>query len=164
MGGVHTVPMRIMLKLVLDCPPDAAWRAIRSPAVFREVSAPFTTFTSLEPGGFPEVWPAGEHPVQARAFGVVPLGEQLIEISFGRRGDARLVHDTGGGLSGAMTAIDYWHHTMAISPAAGGKTLYRDRLVFDAAPFSLLAWPALWVFWQWRALQIRRLSKHWTAA
>ena len=153
-----------MLKLQLDCSPDAAWRAIRSPEVFRAVSSPFASFTSLEPDGFPDTWPQGEHAVRASAFGLVGAGEQVIDLAFTGKGDARLVHDTGGGLSGAMTAIDYWHHTMAISPAAGGKTLYRDRLVFDAAPFSLLAWPALWVFWQWRALQIRRLSKHWTAA
>ena len=40
-----------MLKQVLDCDPDAAWRAIRSPQVFRAVSAPLMTFTSAEPLG-----------------------------------------------------------------------------------------------------------------
>lgn len=153
--------MHVMLKLVLDCSPDAAWRAIRSPEVFRAVSAPFTTFTSLEPDGFPESWAAGEHPVLARAFGVVPMGEQLIDISYTRRGDARLVHDTGGGVTGAMARIDYWHHSMAVSATTDGRTLFRDRLVFDAVPVTLLVWPAIWLFWQWRAYQLTRLARGW---
>ena len=74
--------MRVLLKLVIDCPPDAAWQAIRSPEGLSDVSWPFTTFTSLEPDGFPEQWQAGEHPVAARAFGVVPIGEQIIGISY----------------------------------------------------------------------------------
>ena len=155
--------MHVMLKQILDCEPDAAWRAIRSPAVFQAVSAPFTSFVSLEPDGFPESWSAGEHPVQARAFGLVPMGEQLIDLAFTRRGDARLVHDTGGGTSGGMTAISYWHHTMAISPTADGRTLFRDRLVFDAPPVSLLLWPVLWAFWQWRGIRIGQLAKGWSA-
>jgi hypothetical protein len=155
--------MRIMLKLVLDCAPDAAWRAIRSPEVFQAVSAPFTTFTSLEPGGFPKSWPEGAHPVRARAFGIVPMGDQVIDISFARRGDARLVHDTGGGLTGAMAQLTFWHHTMAVSATPDGRTLFRDRLLFDAAPLTLAVWPALWVFWQWRAYQLRRLARGWGA-
>lgn len=151
-----------MLKLVLDCPPDAAWRAIRSPAVFQAVSAPFTTFTSLEADGFPDSWPQGEHPVEARAFGLIPVGEQIIDLSFAQRGDARLVHDTGGGVSGAMATMSYWHHTMAVSPTKDGKTLFRDRLVYDAEPFTLLTWPLFWAFWQWRGIQLKRLAPSWT--
>jgi hypothetical protein len=101
--------------------------------------------------------------VAARAFGLVPMGEQLIDLSFGQRGDARLVHDSGGGLSGAMAVFDYWHHSMAVSPAPGGRTLFRDRLVFDAAPLTLLLWPAMWAFWQWRGLRITQLAKTWSA-
>src|ERR1700712_3420113 len=74
--------MRVLLKLVLDCSPDAAWHAIREPAVMKDVAFPLMNFTSLESSGFPESWPAGEHQVSVTAFGVVPLGEQVIAISF----------------------------------------------------------------------------------
>lgn len=153
-----------MLKFELDCTPDAAWRAIRSPSVFRAVSAPFTTFTPLDPAGFPELWPAGEHHVEARAFGVLPVGTQAIDISFPQRNDGvRTVVDSGGGLSGLLTAVNTWHHTMAVSSTAGGCTLYRDELRFTAGVLTLPLWLTFWGFWQWRGLRIRQLSRRWHA-
>jgi hypothetical protein len=156
--------MRVLLKMVLDCEPDAAWRAIRSPEVFTAVSGPFTTFTSLEDEGFPDVWPTGDHPVEVRAFGLVPIGDQVISISYPpTRKGVRMVRDTGAGVSGPLAFVTEWEHSMAVSPAAGGRTLYRDQLVFRAEPATLLLWPLYWVFWQWRAVGIRRLSAGWRA-
>lgn len=155
--------MRVLLKLVLDCTPDAAWRALTSPAVFRRVSAPFLGFESLERDGFPEQWSPGRHALEARAFDLVPIGEQTVDLAFLRKGDARIVRDTGRGVSGPLTFIDRWEHSMAVSPAANGKTLYRDQLVFSAAPASAALWPFYWAFWQWRGSRIRSLSSEWTA-
>ncbi len=154
--------MRILLKLVLDCDPDVAWRAIRDPRVFAAVSAPFTTFSSLEPDGFPESWPAGPHPVRVRAFGLVPMGDQLIDIAFPqRRDDVRMVLDSGGGISGPLALVTTWKHTMAVSPTRDGRTLYRDRLQFGAGVLTPLLWPVFWAFWQWRAARLRALATGW---
>jgi len=156
--------MRILLKLVLDCSPDAAWRAIRSPAVLTAVSAPLTVFTSQEPDGFPELWQAGVHPVEVRAGGLVKIGDQTIDIAYPIRADGvRMMRDTGRGLSGPLAIITRWEHTMAIAPAPAGRTLYRDQLEFEAGPVTLLLWPVYWAFWQWRAIGIRRLAPHWSA-
>jgi hypothetical protein len=155
--------MRVLLKIELDCTPDAAWRALTSPAVFRAVSAPFMGFSSLESDGFPEQWSEGTHPLEARAFDRVPIGEQTVELTFLRKGDARIVRDTGRGLSGPLALVDRWEHSMAVSPAPGGRTLYRDQLVFSAAPASAALWPLYWAFWQWRGSRIRSLSSEWTA-
>lgn len=154
--------MRILLKLELDCASDAAWRAIRSPDVFRAVSAPFTTFDSLEPGGFPESWPEGEHLVRAKAFGVAVIGEQTIDLEFlePRKG-VRAVRDTGRGLSGPLTAVTRWEHTMAVSALPGARTLFRDQLRVEAGVLTPLLWVGFWAFWQWRAIQISRLSRDW---
>jgi len=154
--------MRVLLKLILDCEPDAAWRAIRSPAGLRSVSAPLMVFHSLEPGGFQEQWSEGEHPVRVEGLGVIPLGEQVIAISYPpAQGQTRLVQDTGYGVSGIFTAVKYWEHTMAVAPAHGGGTLYRDQLVFDAGALSPLLWPMYWVFWQYRALRMKALARDW---
>jgi len=153
--------MHVLLKQVLDCTPDAAWNAVRSPAVFRSVAAPLLTFSSEEPHGFPTTWPQGEHPVTARLLGLIPVGRQTIDLTFTERGDVRFVHDTGEPTSGALGIVSYWHHTMAIAPTGDGRTLFRDRLLFDAEPVSLAVWPAMWAFWQWRALQIKRLAPRW---
>ncbi len=156
--------MRILLKLELDCTPDAAWRAIRSPAVFQQVSAPFTAFDSLEQGGFPELWPEGDHRVLARAFGLVDAGTQNIGISFPRRTDGvRVMRDSGPPLSGPLAIITRWRHQLAVSALPDGRTLYRDELSFSAGLATPLVWLGLWAFWQWRAVGIRRLSSSWSA-
>lgn len=157
--------MRVLLKLLLDCPPDAAWRAITSPAVLRDVSFPLTTFTSLEADGFPDSWPVGEHPVTVKAMGLVPIGEQIIGISFpSAPAGVRMMRDTGRGLSGPLALITRWEHTMAVSSAPDGRTLYRDQLSFEAGPITLLMWPVYWAFWQWRALGMTRLAPSWARA
>jgi len=154
--------MHVMLKLELDCTPDAAWAALSRPTVFRAVSAPFTTFVSLEPGGFPKRWSAGSHRVRAKAFGIMPVGEQSIDISYPQRSDGvRLIRDSGGGISGPLGLITYWQHSMAITPATGGRTLYRDKLVYDAGLLNFPLWPMFWIFWQWRAARLRRLAPTW---
>jgi hypothetical protein len=157
--------MRVLLKEVLDCDPDAAWRAIRSPAVFAEVSSPLLVMESHAPDGLPTVWEPGDHLVTMRGGGIVPLGKQTINLSMQtlRHGDVRILRDTGRGVSGSLAAVTLWDHRMAIAadPAGTGKTLYRDQLIFRAGPATLALWPAFWSFWQWRMLQLKRLAPTW---
>jgi hypothetical protein len=154
--------MRVLLKLVLDCDAETAWRVIRSPAGLRQVSSPLMVFSSLEPGGFPELWGAGEHPVRVSGGGLVPLGEQVIVIGFPPpRGDARLVRDTGYGVSGIFPVVRRWRHTMAVAPRPDGRTLYRDELSFEAGWMTVPMWPVYWAFWQWRAFRMTRLAPSW---
>ena len=153
--------MRVLLKLTLDCTPDAAWRALRDPRVFRQVAAPLLSVVSLEPDGFPESFPVGDHRVEVSGLGVVPMGEQLIRLAYTRKGDARILRDTGGPTSGLLSLITDWEHAMAVSPLPDGRTLYRDQLRFDAGALTPLLWPVLWAEWQWRGLQIRRVSREW---
>ena len=161
---VQTSRVRILLKLELDCTPDAAWRAIRTPAVLERVAWPFTAFTSLEADGFPELWTEGDHRVLVRAFGVADVGTQIIGVSFPPpRDGARILKDSGPPVSGPLAVITRWQHQLAVSALPDGRTLYRDQLKFSAGPATLLVWPALWAFWQWRAAGIRRLSATWDA-
>jgi hypothetical protein len=162
--------MRVLLKLVLDCDPDAAWRAIRSPAVLREISSPLFTLESLEPHGFPTVWEPGEHPVRIRGGGLIPLGTQRISLTFdeSRHDGVRIMRDAGGSASGARAAVTGWDHRLAISadpagPDAAGhtKTLYRDQLRISAGALTPALWYGVWAFWQWRGLRMRQLAPTW---
>jgi hypothetical protein len=159
--------MRVLLKFTLDCEPDAAWRAVRSPVVFRAVSRPLTRFTSLEENGFPDEWSPGVHPVRMYAAGNILVGDQTIDLEFitrpatAKRGEVRIVRDTGRGLSGPLALVTRWEHSMAIAAAPGGRTLYRDQLDFSVGPLTLLAWPLYWAFWQWRGAAMRRLAPTW---
>lgn len=159
--------MRVLLKTVLDCPVDAAWNAIRNPAVLTEVSSPLVAFGPAEGSDVdianpPAVWPQGEHLVAVRAFGLVPLGEQVIGISYPERSDdVRVMRDDGRALWGALATITYWQHTMTVTATADGRTLYRDRLVLRAGPLTPVVWFSMWAFWQWRARGMRRLAPTW---
>ncbi|MCU1585271.1 MAG: hypothetical protein JWM49_1827 [Microbacteriaceae bacterium] len=154
--------MRVLLKLRLESSPDAAWAAIRAPKGMRDVSRPFTTFGSLEPDGFPSFWSPGEHRVLLRAFGLIPIGEQVINISFEERDDGvRIMRDYGRGVSGPLALVRSWRHSIAISGTPGGTTLYRDQLRFEAGALTPALWLGYWAFWQWRGRRIRRLARTW---
>jgi hypothetical protein len=157
--------MRILLKLVVDCDPDAAWRALHSPSAVAELYGPLIDMQPL--AELPTSWGAGDDvAVGLRLGGVVPLGRQLIDPSDlevehgGER--VRIFRDTGIPLSGPLAALDVWDHQMAISPAPGepGRTLWRDRLVIGGRAAPVL-WPVLWTTWQWRAARIRALAPTW---
>ena len=159
--------MRVLLNLDLDCDVDAAWRALRSPLVLRAVMHPVLGVWPLDPDGFPQTWAPGDHHVEISALTVLNVGEQLIRISYPqatllRRRDAvRMIRDSGRPTSGLLTVVTKWEHTMAVSPAAGGRTRYRDQLKFSAGILTPLVWAAFWVFWQYRALRIRSLARSW---
>lgn len=159
--------MRILLKLVIDCDPDAAWRALHSPRAVAELYGPVVDLAPLVPSGMPTSWSPGDDvPVQLSAFGVVPMGRQLIHASDRvvnePGGVVRIFRDSGIPLTGPLASLDVWDHQMAISaaPRAPGKTLWRDRLVIGG-PTAPALWPVLWATWQWRAARIRALAPTW---
>lgn len=160
----QTGDMRVQLRLELDAPPDAVWAALRSPAVLAEVAHPFLSFEPAGPRAFPAEWTEGEHPVRARAlWGIIPAGEQLIDIRYRERGAVRIIEDAGGPVSGPLAVITHWRHRMAVAPAAEGRTLYRDRLDISAGLLTPLVWIGTWAFWQWRGYQLTRLARRWAA-
>ena len=159
--------MRILLKFIVNCTPDAAWRAIRTPKGMQQVSAPFTTFEAMDRIGFAPSWSEGEHAVRLRAFGLVPIGEQIIGISFHERRDSagsdviRIMRDNGRGTSGSLALVTKWQHSIAIATGPAGRTLYRDQLNFEAGLLTPLLWLGYWAFWQWRGLRISQLARRW---
>ncbi len=164
-AAVRHWSMRILLKLEIDCDPDAAWRALHSPRAVAELYGPFV---DLEPlAAMPTSWrPGDDVPVQLSALGIVPIGRQLIHMSerfvAEPAGRVRIFRDSGIPLTGPLASLDVWDHQMAISPVPGhpDRTLWRDRLVVGG-PTALALWPLLWSIWQWRAARIRRLAPTW---
>ena len=120
--------MFVFLRFTLDTTPDAAWDALRSPAVFRKASAPLIRVRSREKGGFPDRWIDGTpHEVSLSLLGIFPLGHQRILVSLGERpGGVRMIVDKGGGLSGFLRVMPKWDHRMAVSATDDGRTLFRD--------------------------------------
>lgn len=159
--------MRILLKLVIDCDADAAWRAVHSPRAVAELYGPLMDLSPLVPDGLPTSWePGGDVPVQLAVAGIVPVGRQLIHVServtSDSHGPVRIFRDSGIPLTGPLASLDVWDHQMAISVAPGdpGKTLWRDRLTIGG-PTAPALWPVLWATWQWRAARIRAMAPTW---
>lgn len=159
--------MRILLKLVIDCDADAAWRALHSPRAVAELYGPLLNMAPLRPNAMPTAWESGtELAVQLAVAGVVPVGRQRIHASDRYTDDAngpvRIFRDSGMPLTGPLALLDVWDHQMAIAPAPGdpSKTLWRDRLVIRGALAPAL-WPMLWATWQWRGARIRALAPTW---
>lgn len=156
--------MRVLLKLVLDCEPEAAWRALQSPTVFREASLPLLGFESLEDKGFPNRWEEGRHPVRISALGI-PIGTQEIRIELPERRHegVQILRDNGGGITGLNRVFRVWDHRMAIArDPETGRTLYRDRLKYDAGALSAAMWPSLWALWQLRGARLTALAPSWS--
>lgn len=163
----------MLLKLILDCDPDAAWRALQSPTAFREVALPWLDFRPDGTRPFPTVWGDGEHRVRVRALGAFTVGTQAIRLDTLRpAGDAerstRILRDSGGGTGGVLSALPRLDHRMAIAPDPAGpgpdgrlRTLYRDQLIVRAGVLTPVAWYTLWLFWQWRGHRLRRLAPTW---
>ena len=139
--------MRILLKLVIDCDADAAWRAVHSPRAVAELYGPLMELSPLVPGGLPTSWEPGDDvPVQLSLGGVVPMGRQLIHTSDRVTEDAERVGPH-------LPRQRHPAHRPAREPrrlgppdgdlAAPGdptKTLWRDRLVIGG-PTALALWP-----------------------
>lgn len=155
--------MRVLLKLTLDCEPEAAWDRLHDPVTFAAVMKPLMSVKSLEPAGFPERWDLTPHRISLRLFGLIPLGTQSVRLSE-REGAAtgiKILRDTGVAESGALALLNNWDHRMAISSTDDGRALYRDQLRVSAGALTPLAWPGLWLFWQWRGAKLKRLSADW---
>jgi hypothetical protein len=157
--------VRILLKFVVDCDADAAWRAIHSPRALAELYGPLLDLQPLDP--LPTAWETGqEAAVGLFLGGLVPLGRQIIDVSDVERESGgtrvRILRDSGIPLTGPLAALDVWDHQMAVSPAPGapGRTLWRERLVIGGRAAPLLG-PGRGAPWQWRAGRIRALAPTW---
>jgi len=155
--------VEIALATVLDCPLEAAWRALRTPRLLRHVAAPLVVFEPIEPPALPEAWAPGDYAVRLRLFGLVPFGRQTIGLELPGPGepgaeddpDVRRVRDRGHG-----DRIRVWDHRITLRSRSDGRTDYEDRVTIDAGALTPGVAAFAWVFSRhrqrrWRAL-VRR--------
>jgi hypothetical protein len=149
--------MRVQLRFEIDAYPDEVWAMLHDPLALGQVVAPLLTVDPVGHRRFPPTWTPGDHLVRLRLFGILTVGDQKIRLSMSRRAGARILEDSGGPVSGPLNIVTSWRHRMAVAPAAGGRTLYRDRLDISAGVLTPFVWLGSWVLWQYRAAGIRRV-------
>jgi hypothetical protein len=149
--------MRVQLRFEIDAYPDEVWAMLHDPLALGQVVAPLLEIEPVGHRRFPPTWTPGDHLVRLRLFGILPVGDQNIQLSTSRRAGARILEDSGGPVSGALGLVTSWRHRMAVSPLPDGRTLYRDRLDISAGALTPLVWLGTWALWQYRARGIRRV-------
>lgn len=153
--------MKIRTQATLPASIDSVWDSLHTPSVFTAVSAPFTVFGTKGPHGLPERFESGcDYEVIASAFGLIPMGRQIIHLVDDVASWAsRKVTDQGRGISGPLASFTGWRHEMSVSARPDGQTDFRDVLHIDTSLWSVLAWPGMQLFWLWRGMRLRALAK-----
>lgn len=153
--------VKIRTQATLPASIDSVWEALHTPAVFTAVSAPFTVFGTKDPEGLPERFESDpDYEVIASAFGLIPMGSQIIHlVDEVTSWASRKVTDLGRGVSGPLASFTGWRHEMSVSARADGKTDFRDVLHIDTSLWSVLAWPGMQLFWLWRGMRLRALAR-----
>lgn len=146
--------MRMSLSITLPIPAAEAWALVRTPALLEHVAKPLVRFRPVDPPAFPTGWSAGAYRVRAYLFGVLPLGWQVIRISFPRNGSARhQVRDDGHGLLSRR-----WDHLITIAPAGDGACRYVDDVEVAAGPLTPFVWAFARLFYVHRQRRWRTLA------
>ena len=143
----------------LDCTPERAWTHILRPELLQYVSWPLTSFTPLSPGSFPPIWDDRRYLVSLRAFGILPLGKQWIDVSKPTvdttpEKQVYQIRDDG-----ERTLVSIWYHMITIRVTDDGSTHYTDEIEVDAGMLTALIW--LWanIFYRYRQYRLRQLAK-----
>lgn len=132
-------------------PPEKVWEQVRRPALLLYVAQPILTFTSRD-GGWPDQWEHRVYRAGLRAFGFLPVGEQVIGIEYqGEQPAGYRLRDNGrGGL------ISRWDHMMVIEPEGDG-TRYTDRVEIEAGVLTPVACAFAKFFYSHRQKRWQRL-------
>jgi len=111
----------------LDAPPDRVWDAVGTPRLLQYVTHPMIRFTPVAPPQFPDRWKEGDYVVRMALYGVLPLGRQVVSISWpAPEGEGLKIRDNGH-----SALIRRWDHLITIAPDGNG-TCYTDRIEIEA--------------------------------
>lgn len=151
--------MKLRRQVVLPAPFAAVADALQRPALMRAATAPLMQLRSAEPGGYPDRWPGGVHRVTLHLFGILPLGPQIIDVSWPAAppGEARL-RDNGHG-----PLIKRWDHAITVRDNGDGTSTYIDELDIGAGLLTPLVWlsaQALFIHRQRRLLALAKQGLH----
>ncbi|MBV2359969.1 SRPBCC family protein [Thalassococcus sp. CAU 1522] len=128
------------LSTTLNADIETVWALLQKPATMARVSCGWLTFTPVDPPSLPEHWPEqdADFLVRPRAFGVIPLGQQVIAT---RRPPVappkRALRDAGRG-----SLVKTWDHWIFVEPEGDNRCRYSDHLVLDAGWLTPVV--ALW--------------------
>lgn len=138
---------------VLDAAPERVFEVVTSPRGLRHVAWPLIRFVTVDPPEWPDRFAGGAHLVALRLFGIVPLGRQVIDVSF--------PEGPAGGFAvrdnGHSALIARWDHWVTIAPHGADQSHYTDRVTVEAGWRTPVAAAFARVFYAHRQRRLRRL-------
>ena len=146
-------PLSLRLETSLACSAEAAWRAECRIGHLLAVSRPLIVFSLDDPGLAECAWQRGQVlELRGRAFGLLPLGRQRVEVV--RLDPARREIET----EEAGGPVRRWRHRVRISPVSAQGCRYRDDILIDAGALTAPLWLLAWLVYRWRQVRRRRLA------
>lgn len=145
--------MRVHRQAILPAGFADLLETLRRPAFMVATAAPLVELRSAEPEGFPSRWLGGPHRLTLRLFGRIPLGQQVMNLSWpaSRQGQAQL-HDTGH-----SPLIKRWDHRIMIKDMGNGSSSFSDTLDIDAGPLTPIFWLAAQILLSHQKRQLVKL-------
>ncbi|MDJ0629311.1 MAG: hypothetical protein QNJ44_13715 [Rhodobacter sp.] len=141
------------LTTTLAAPIDAIWDALQKPATLIHVSKGFLSFRPVDPPQLPDRWSPGDYRVSLRAFGILPIGQQVMGVEFPEMDPPkRALRDNG---SGAIARV--WDHWIILEPLTATATRYTDRIRVEAGLITPLIMPWVRAFYAHRQRRWHRL-------
>ncbi|MEM6913962.1 MAG: hypothetical protein AAF511_08285 [Pseudomonadota bacterium] len=136
-----------------DAPADEIWQKATATSTLHVVAAPMVTFQPVDPPSLPVRWEDGDYLCALRLFGFLPIGQQVIGISYPPpEGETRFLRDNGHSQS-----IKRWDHWVSVTPEGEG-TRYEDRLEIDAGWQTPIVAAFAKAFYTHRQARLRKLA------
>lgn len=146
--------MQVVLHTHLEVSPDVVWSWLQRPLTLVDVTKPLMAFDPIDPSVWPERWAQQDYVCSLRLYGAIPLGEQVIAISFPPpEGGKRFIRDNGH-----SKRIKRWDHVITVEPEGTG-TRYEDRLQLDAGALTPAVAVFAKLFYRHRQSRWRKLAK-----
>lgn len=145
--------MRVHLSTKLPIPAEEALALVSTPELLNYVAAPLLRFVPLEPSVLPKMWHEGAYRVRVLFGGVLPLGQQTIDISFSESAaDHFEMRDNGRG-----DLARQWDHRITIKPDGAEQCTYIDDVQISAGVLTPLVWTFAQYLYAYRQRRWRKL-------
>jgi hypothetical protein len=136
----------------LDASGACAWAAVKRPATLVHVARGMLGFTGSE--RFPDVWHEGEA-VTTRLlfFHILPSWRHELRIMrVDEKNHEILSHEQGG-------PVRKWNHLIRIVDEASNGCRYTDEIAIDAGIITIVVWAFANVFYRYRQMRWRGLTR-----
>jgi ligand-binding SRPBCC domain-containing protein len=147
--------MKISISTILDAPVQQVWDHVQTSRLLDYVAAPFIRFVPDNKSTYPERWTKGEYRVRMMLFGIMPIGWQIIGISYPAVDDSNtyLLRDNGRG-----ALIKKWDHLITVKMRDGNHTEYSDDVEIKAGLLTPFVTLYASFFYRHRQRRWRRLA------